>query len=94
MNNMPPDVWQWLAVAALSIVVALMGAIIRDIRGDAKAMRKDHDAFKEQMLTSFHNKDDLEKILSTVRSAIDEVKDSVKEVHRRLDSVLAFIKPG
>jgi uncharacterized coiled-coil DUF342 family protein len=87
-------IWQYIAITAVALLVGIVGWFARNTREELKELKKEHDVFKDDVLKNFHSKDEMKEILGNVRDALNEVKDSVKEVHRRLDSVLANMRPG
>lgn len=82
MNQIPETFWQYLAIAAVGIVVALVGWYAKNTHSDLKDLRKEHKELNDFVLTNFHPKSDINLLLA-------EIKGSVDKLHVRLDAYLS-----
>lgn len=96
MNGIPESAWQYIAIAAIGILTSIIGWIAHNTREDLKSLRDDHTKLNNLVLSGFHNKDDVNAIISAVKDEFKEVKkevmESIKDLHKRFDTILTHIK--
>lgn len=96
MNPMPTNVWQCIAMLAISIVIAFVAWYARTTREDLKELKAAHEKLNERVLANTHSKDEVNQITEAVRVELKEAKaeimDSIKDLHKRFDTVLTHLK--
>lgn len=71
--------WEYIAVGAAGLVVAMLGAYIRGVSGHVVRLDEKYNELRELVLKDYHSKSDLNLILG-------EVKQSIARLHERFDA--------
>jgi hypothetical protein len=83
MNQVPEAVWQYIAITAVGLVVAIIGWYARNTHQDLKDLRAKHDEFKDRVLTNFHDKTAIKEALDEIKQSVNAVRIMVQEIMRK-----------
>lgn len=76
--QIPESFWQYLAIGAVGLVVALVAWYAKNTHADLKELQSEHKKLNDLVLTNYHAKPE-------IGAALDEIKDSIKDLHKRFD---------
>jgi len=68
-----------LAIAALSIICAILGWFARELYGATQSLRKDLATLEIRMSSDYVRYDRLQDALSPIMEVLSEIKQSLKE---------------
>lgn len=67
----------------LGIIIAMVGAYAKGLSGRIDFLESRHTELNNLVLSQYHNKDE-------IRDLLDEIKDSIKKLHSRFDTLIQF----
>lgn len=88
-NLMPGPTWELIALGAVSMVVALIGAYAKGVSSRVERIESRVAAINEAMLKDYHPKSDVKDMMEDLKEVVSlfhvEMKSNFKELRDRFD---------
>ncbi len=86
-----PMEWRDLALAAIALVAALIGAYVKGQQSRIDGIEKKLDELNDTVLRHHPNRDGVKEVIAAANATVDlrlcSVENAVRAVHRRLDNL-------
>lgn len=91
IQQVPESLWQYLAIAAVTVLVGIIGWYARNTQAELKELRRDHRNLNDFVLREYHPKSEVNAAMEDIKKSIEQFSDRYERDMREIRGFLSTI---